>query len=84
MKLVTHTEPTEPSSIPSYAAWFSFSKVHDIEKRFISEFFTGRSATKTPKIYVQFRDFMIRAYRKHPKIYLSFTAVRKNLAGDVN
>ncbi|MEN2497146.1 MAG: SWI/SNF complex subunit smarcc1 [Marteilia pararefringens] len=39
---------------------------------------------KTPEIYIAYRNFMIDAYRLNPKVYLSFTACRRNLAGDAN
>ncbi|EJC99280.1 SWIRM-domain-containing protein [Fomitiporia mediterranea MF3/22] len=69
--------------IPSYAAWFDMSKIHDVEKRALPEFFNSRNRSKTPSIYKDYRDFMINTYRLRPSEYLTFTACRRNLAGDV-
>ncbi|KAF9530189.1 SWIRM-domain-containing protein [Crepidotus variabilis] len=69
--------------IPSYAAWFDMSKIHPVERRALPEFFNSRNRSKTPSIYKDYRDFMINAYRLRPLDYLTVTACRRNLAGDV-
>ncbi|KAJ7686677.1 Smarcc1 protein [Mycena rosella] len=69
--------------IPSYSAWFDMSKIHPIESRALPEFFNSRNRSKTPAIYKDYRDFMINTYRLRPMEYLTVTACRRNLAGDV-
>lgn len=69
--------------IPSYAAWFDMAKIHQVEKKALPEFFNSRNRSKTPSIYKDYRDFMINTYRLRPSEYLTFTACRRNLAGDV-
>ena len=69
--------------IPSYAAWFSFGKINDIEKKALPEFFNNKNKSKTPQVYRDYRDFMINTYRLNPLEYLTVTACRRNLAGDV-
>ena len=69
--------------IPSYAAWFDMSKIHPVERRALPEFFNSRNRSKTPTIYKDYRDFMINTYRMRPTEYLTVTACRRNLAGDV-
>ncbi|KAF9585121.1 hypothetical protein BGW38_003798 [Lunasporangiospora selenospora] len=69
--------------IPSYAAWFSMSKIHDIEQKSLPEFFNLKNRSKTPTVYKDYRDFMINTYRLNPTEYLTVTACRRNLAGDV-
>ncbi|CAB0011165.1 unnamed protein product [Nesidiocoris tenuis] len=39
--------------------------------------------SKTPEIYLAYRNFMIDTYRLNPTEYLTSTASRRNLAGDV-
>jgi SWI/SNF related-matrix-associated actin-dependent regulator of chromatin subfamily C len=72
-----------PVIIPSYSAWFSMSTVHPVERRALPEFFNSRNRSKTPAIYKDYRDFMINTYRLRPNEYLTVTACRRNLAGDV-
>ncbi|KAI6168467.1 Smarcc1 protein [Pisolithus thermaeus] len=69
--------------IPSYAAWFDISTINPVEKRALPEFFNSRNRSKTPAIYKEYRDFMINTYRLRPTEYLTVTACRRNLAGDV-
>ena len=59
------------------------STIHSLEKKALPEFFNGRNRSKTPTIYKAYRDFMINTYRLNPSEYLTVTACRRNLAGDV-
>ncbi|KAJ1731917.1 SWI/SNF and RSC complex subunit Ssr2 [Coemansia biformis] len=76
-------EQTQEVIIPSYAAWFSLSSVHENERRALPEFFNSRNMSKTPTIYMEYRNFMVNTYRLNPAEYLTVTACRRNLAGDV-
>ena len=69
--------------IPSYSAWFDMSTIHSVERKALPEFFNSRNRSKTPSIYKDYRDFMINTYRLRPTEYLTVTACRRNLAGDV-
>ncbi|ORX47504.1 SWIRM-domain-containing protein [Hesseltinella vesiculosa] len=72
-----------PTVIPSYAAWFDFKQIHDLELQAMPEFFTSKNKQKTPSMYKTYRDFMIHSYRMNPADYLTVTACRRNLMGDV-
>lgn len=39
-------------AIPSTSAWFSTSKIHEIEKRALPDFFDGKNPSKTPELFV--------------------------------
>lgn len=69
--------------IPSYTQWFDMNSIDTKEKRALPEFFNGRNRSKTPAVYKDYRDFMINTYRLNPFEYLTVTACRRNLAGDV-
>ncbi|MCJ1434998.1 hypothetical protein MMC27_004368 [Xylographa pallens] len=69
--------------LPSYSTWFDMHKIHQLEEKAMPEFFNSRNRSKTPSIYKDYRDFMINTYRINPTEYLTFTACRRNLAGDV-
>lgn len=74
----------ETYTVPSYARWFSWNKIHEIERKALKDFFDGSSSSKTPKIYKEYRDFMINMYREDPHRRLTLTEMRKMLIGDVN
>ncbi|KAG0321202.1 hypothetical protein BGZ99_004054 [Dissophora globulifera] len=77
------SQQTQEVIIPSYSAWFSMSKIHEIEQRSLPEFFNLKNRSKTPSVYKDYRDFMINTFRLNPSEYLTVTACRRNLAGDV-
>ncbi|KAJ9154894.1 SWI/SNF and RSC complexes subunit ssr2 [Pleurostoma richardsiae] len=69
--------------LPSYSTWFDMNSIHSIEQKALPEFFNNRNRSKTPAVYKDYRDFMINTYRLNPAEYLTVTACRRNLAGDV-
>ena len=69
--------------LPSYSTWFDMNTIHNIERKALPEFFNNRNRSKTPAVYKDYRDFMINTYRLNPIEYLTVTACRRNLAGDV-
>ncbi|KAJ8554153.1 hypothetical protein K7X08_024831 [Anisodus acutangulus] len=71
-------------TIPSYTSWFSWQSIHEVERLSLREFFDGSSITRTPRIYKEYRDFIITSYREDPTRNLSFTEVRKSLVGDLS
>jgi len=76
-------EQTHAIILPSYSAWFDMHQVHNLERKALPEFFNSRNRSKTPAVYKDYRDFMINTYRLNPQEYLTVTACRRNLAGDV-
>jgi len=77
------TEQTNYIVIPSYAAWFDYNCIHSVERRALPEFFNCKNKSKSAEIYLAYRNFMVDTYRLNPTEYLTVTACRRNLAGDV-
>jgi len=90
-----HSEPATPlhgpsdsksqnlESLPIYGKWFNFNSIHRIEKQNLPEFF-GEKPSKTPSIYMKIRNFMVVVYWRSPRTYLTVTACRRCISGDVN
>lgn len=76
-------QQTHQIILPSYSTWFDMHQVHPLEKKSLPEFFNTRNRSKTPAVYKDYRDFMVNTYRLNPIEYLTVTACRRNLAGDV-
>ena len=74
---------TQKVIVPSYSTWFDMHMIHSLERTALPEFFNNRNRSKTPAVYKDYRDFMINTYRLEPREYLTVTACRRNLAGDV-
>ena len=69
-----------------FKLWLDFYKIVIFYLYFcraLPEFFNKKNRSKTPEIYVAYRNFMIDTYRLNPVEYLSATGCRRNLAGDV-
>lgn len=77
------TEQTNYIVIPSYSSWFDYNCIHTVERRALPEFFNCKNKSKSAEIYLAYRNFMIDTYRLNPVEYLTVTACRRNLAGDV-
>lgn len=69
--------------LPRRAAWFSLDSVHPLETQALPEFFSGNQRSKTPELYRKYRHFMVLTYRLNPYEYLTVSACRRVLAGDV-
>ncbi|KAJ3609080.1 hypothetical protein NHX12_023607 [Muraenolepis orangiensis] len=61
------TEQTHHIIVPSYTSWFNYNSVHQIEKRALPEFFNGKNKSKSPEIYLAYRNFMTDTYRLNPQ-----------------
>lgn len=70
-------------TIPISSMWFRWDEIHEYEKRSLPEFFEGGSYTRNPRVYKEYRDFIISKYREDPSRRLTFTDVRRSLVGDV-
>lgn len=77
------TDQTNYIIVPSYSSWFDYNSINIIERRALPEFFSNRNKSKTPEVYIAYRNFIIDTYRLNPMEYLSVTACRRNLTGDV-
>ncbi|RVW52561.1 SWI/SNF complex subunit SWI3A [Vitis vinifera] len=81
-KLTRHDEPElDLYTIPIHSSWFSWDEIHEKEKISLKEFFDGSSISRTPKIYKEYRDFIISKYREDPSRRLTFAEIRKSLVG---
>ncbi|RWW36730.1 hypothetical protein BHE74_00058225 [Ensete ventricosum] len=63
--------------------WFRWDDIDDTERRCLPEFFDGSSTSRNPRVYKEYRDFIISKYREDPTKFITFTEIRKSLIGDV-
>lgn len=74
--------PTESQNLPFFARWFDFSLINPIERQAVPEFFQEKPS-KSPEVYQQMRNFIVRLYWQNPKAYLTVSACRRALRGDI-
>uniref|UniRef100_A0A8C2ITS3 SWI/SNF related, matrix associated, actin dependent regulator of chromatin, subfamily c, member 1b n=1 Tax=Cyprinus carpio TaxID=7962 RepID=A0A8C2ITS3_CYPCA len=46
------TEQTHHIIVPTYASWFDYNCIHQIERRALPEFFNGKNKSKTPEMFI--------------------------------
>lgn len=71
-----------PAVIPSCAAWFDPLRIHQVEIDSLPEYFNSRYPSKTPSVYMTYRNFIIKLYRDKPTCYLTATHCRRVITGD--
>ncbi|XP_010506803.1 PREDICTED: SWI/SNF complex subunit SWI3A [Camelina sativa] len=84
MEAIDSSAELELYTIPAQSSWFLWDDIHEIERREFEEFFSESSITRTPKVYKEYRDFIINKFREDTSRSLTFTSIRKFLVGDVN
>ena len=82
-QIISKPKEFEQIKIPESSKWFNMDEIHEIEKKSLPEFFNGKYPSKNPEIYKKYRNFIINLYRQNPSIYLTGTACRRHLSGDV-
>ena len=81
--VVVNTANEPRHTLPLYAHWFRQGAIADEERNSNVEFFNGTSPTKTPELYMRWRNCMIALYRENPKQKLTLSACRQKIQGDV-
>lgn len=77
----TNGGTTEQHIIPSHAGWFSWTEIQTLEKRGLPEFFNGKTPGKTPKLYMDYRNAIVKKYRENLKKMITVADVQELLVG---
>ncbi|KAK4378358.1 hypothetical protein RND71_000220 [Anisodus tanguticus] len=70
--------------VPTHAGWFSWSKVHPLEKRTMPSFFNEKSQSRTPEIYMEMRNWIMKKYHADPNIQIELNDLSELSAGDLD
>ncbi|GAB2246705.1 hypothetical protein Droror1_Dr00006587 [Drosera rotundifolia] len=54
--------------VPVHAGWFSWKKVHQIEKQALPSFFNGKSENRNPEKYMEIRNWIMKKFLSNPNI----------------
>ncbi|KAH9319095.1 hypothetical protein KI387_020864 [Taxus chinensis] len=60
-------------AFPMHADWFSLKDVHRMERQVVPDYFTRKSSDRTPKVYMEIRNTIVRKYLEAPERALSLT-----------
>ncbi|KAJ3697668.1 hypothetical protein LUZ61_001373 [Rhynchospora tenuis] len=53
--------------VPTFAGWFSWNSMHDIEKQTLVSFFDGKSEKRTPELYMTIRNSIMKKFHSNPQ-----------------
>ncbi|KAH7373772.1 hypothetical protein KP509_17G074300 [Ceratopteris richardii] len=60
---------------PNHAGWFSWTSIHALEQRWLPEFFNSKSKLKTPALYMEYRNLILRKYLENPDKVFTLTDI---------
>lgn len=49
-----------------FVGWFSWTKVHQLEEKALLSFFNGKSENRTPEIYMELRNSIMKKFHANP------------------
>ncbi|ONK59623.1 uncharacterized protein A4U43_C08F8370 [Asparagus officinalis] len=68
--------------VPTPAGWFSWKEIHPIEKHTLASFFNGKSESRTPEIYMEVRNSIMRKFHADPHTQLEVKDMEEISIGD--
>lgn len=69
--------------VPTHAGWFSWTKVHPLEKRTMQSFFNEKLQSRTPEIYMEIRNWIMKKYHTDPNIQIELNDLSELSVGDL-
>ncbi|XP_070041660.1 SWI/SNF complex subunit SWI3D isoform X1 [Nicotiana tomentosiformis] len=70
--------------VPTHAGWFSWRKVHPLEKRTMPSFFSGKSESRTSEIYMEIRNWIMKKYHADPNVQIELSDLSELSSGDLD
>lgn len=52
--------------VPTHCGWFSWTKIHPLEEQALPAFFNGKSQDRTPDIYMEIRNWIMKKFHSKP------------------
>lgn len=68
--------------VPVAAGWFSWTKIHPIEKQTLHSFFDGKSESRTPEIYLEIRNWIMKRFHANPGTNIELKDLSELSTGD--
>ncbi|XP_058081748.1 SWI/SNF complex subunit SWI3D isoform X2 [Magnolia sinica] len=70
--------------VPTPAGWFSWTKVHKLEERALASFFNGKSEERTPDIYMEIRNAIMKRFHSDPQTKVELKDLSEISAGNLD
>ncbi|XVE93226.1 hypothetical protein REPUB_Repub01dG0172100 [Reevesia pubescens] len=70
--------------VPNHCGWFSWTKVHHLEERVLPSFFNGKSPVRTPDIYMEIRNWIMKKFHANPSTQIELKDLSDLEVGDLD
>ncbi|XP_062093123.1 SWI/SNF complex subunit SWI3D [Humulus lupulus] len=75
---------TSAHVVPSHCGWFSWKSVHPIEERTLPSFFNGKSESRTPDVYLEIRNWIMKKFHANPNTQIELKDLSELEVGDLD
>ncbi|KAL8542921.1 hypothetical protein ACS0TY_003700 [Phlomoides rotata] len=70
--------------VPIHAGWFSWTKVHPLEERMLPSFFNGKSESRSPEIYMEIRNWIMKKFHFNPNVQIELEHLSELTVGELD
>ncbi|XP_031250784.1 SWI/SNF complex subunit SWI3D-like [Pistacia vera] len=56
--------------VPTHCGWFSWTRIHPLEEQGLPSFFNGKSQNRTPDMYMEIRNWIMKKFHANPNIQI--------------
>ncbi|XP_071935450.1 SWI/SNF complex subunit SWI3D-like isoform X1 [Coffea arabica] len=70
--------------VPNHAGWFSWTKIHPLEEKTLPSFFSGKSESRTPEIYMEIRNWIMKKFHANPNTNIEFKDLSEISVGELD
>ncbi|MED6127122.1 hypothetical protein PIB30_085108 [Stylosanthes scabra] len=75
---------TDSHVVPSHCGWFSWTDIHPIEKLMMPSFFNGKTESRTPDIYMEIRNWIMKKFHANPNTQIEVKDLSEIDVGDLD
>ncbi|KAL3538957.1 hypothetical protein ACH5RR_002323 [Cinchona calisaya] len=70
--------------VPIHAGWFSWTKTHPLEEKTLSSFFNGKSESRTPEIYMEIRNWIMKKFHANLNTHIELKDLSEISVGELD
>ncbi|GAV73735.1 Myb_DNA-binding domain-containing protein/ZZ domain-containing protein/SWIRM domain-containing protein [Cephalotus follicularis] len=75
---------TNAHAVPNHCGWFSWTKIHPLEERTLPIFFNGKSQTRSPNMYMEIRNWLMKKFHANPNTLIELKDLSDLEVGDLD
>ncbi|KAF7840934.1 SWI/SNF complex subunit SWI3D [Senna tora] len=73
-----------PPFIRTLSGWFSWTDIHSIEKNTLPSFFNGKTENRTPDVYMEIRNWIMKKFHANPDAQIELKDLSELNVGDLD